>query len=133
MTGLVERLLKRAQEDQTCADNSAVVADALSEQMRLFEAREGHNIYAVRMAVDHQSSVKRDCQYAADLREAATEITGLQAENASLREQVEKAREDALEEAAKAIYCDCDNGDCDFKEAAETIRELARRAAGRTE
>jgi hypothetical protein len=68
---LIERLLKRADEDQECADNSAVVASALSGQMDAFHARTGHNVYAVRMAVDHRNSVKRDSQYAADLREAA--------------------------------------------------------------
>lgn len=70
---LIERLRKRAKEDQACADNSAVIVEALAGQMELFENRNGPawNTYAVRMAVDHRNSVKRDTQYARDLTEAA--------------------------------------------------------------
>ena len=68
---LIERLRKRAAEDETCAVNNEAVAEAFSDQMRLFEEGRGqHNIYAVRMAVDHRNSAKRDRQYAADLLEA---------------------------------------------------------------
>lgn len=68
---LVERLEKRAQEDERCAANSQIIVDLLAPQMALFTAREGvWNTYAVRMAVDHSNSVKRDGQYAADLRAA---------------------------------------------------------------
>lgn len=82
---LVERLRRRAKEDQACADNSAVIVDALAGQMKLFNAHEVRedgqvwNTYAVRMAVDHQNSVKRDTQYASDLLEAAAEIEALRA------------------------------------------------------
>lgn len=117
MSELVERLLKRANEDQTCADNSAVVAEALSEQMRLFGAREGHNIYAVRLAVDHQNSVKRDGQYASDLREAAAELTRLQKE-------LETAREDALEEAAQHFASDGAYGAWHSQRVASELRRL---------
>ncbi len=69
---LIERLRKRADEDQQCADNDMVIVDALADQMRLFDERDGgYNTYAVRMAVDHRNSAKRDRQFAADLREAA--------------------------------------------------------------
>lgn len=75
---LIERLLKRAKEDRQCAENSAVVADALSGQMERFESRDEQrpwNTYAVRMAVDHRNSVKRDTQYADDLIEAVAIIS----------------------------------------------------------
>lgn len=66
---LIERLEKRAKEDETCAENSRVVAELLAPQMVLFNAREAPwNTYAVRMAVEHENSVKRDSQYASDLR-----------------------------------------------------------------
>lgn len=88
MSNLIERLRKRAKEDQTCADNSSVIVDALAGQMKLFEDREGGgwNTYAVRMAVDHRNSVRRDTQYAKDLTEAADHIASLEAALAEARE-----------------------------------------------
>jgi uncharacterized protein (DUF4415 family) len=78
---ITSRLRKRAQEDQECADNSRAVVDAFAEQMRLFEVHDGaHNVYAVRMAVDHKNSMNRDTRYAADLREAADLIDRLRAD-----------------------------------------------------
>lgn len=75
---LIARLEKRAAEDERCAVNNEVVAALLEPQMRMFEAREGHNVYAVRMAVDHRNGGKRDRQYAADLREAVGLLRALQ-------------------------------------------------------
>jgi hypothetical protein len=40
----------------------------------MFEEHSGHNVYAVRLAVDHRNGAKRDAQYAADLRAAADKI-----------------------------------------------------------
>ena len=97
-TGLVERLRKRADEDQACADNSKVIVDALSEQMRLFESREGHNVYAVRMAVDHKSSLGRDSRYAADLREAAEILSRPQPASTALVERLERERDSVVGE-----------------------------------
>jgi len=106
MTDLTERLRKRADEDAKCAENSKVVADLLRPQLDAFEANEDHgNIYAIRMAVDHRDSVKRDGQYAADLREAATTLETLTQENARLRELCDAAcsnAETALDFLAKA-------------------------------
>lgn len=71
MRDLIERLEKRAKEDDECADNSARVADLLSPELGRFNAREAPwNTYAVRMAIDHRNSMERDRRYAADLREA---------------------------------------------------------------
>ena len=67
---LIARLRKRMEEDRQCAANSKIVADLLQPQMDAFEACDGHNVYAVRMAVDHRNSVKRDTQYADDLEAA---------------------------------------------------------------
>ena len=66
---LIERLEKRAKEDESCAANNRVIAELLAPQMALFNAREAPwNTYAVRMAVDHETSAKRDERYASDLR-----------------------------------------------------------------
>lgn len=90
MTDLTKRLRERADEDAKCAENSKVVADLLRPQLEAFEANEDQgNVYAIRMAVDHRNSVKRDGQYAADLREAATTLETLTQENARLREALE--------------------------------------------
>lgn len=52
--------------------------NALEGQMKHFDARDGlHNTYAVRLAVDHRNSMKRDLQYAADLRAALTALQSL--------------------------------------------------------
>lgn len=78
LEGLVERLRKRAEQDEAYAENNRAVADALQDQMDHFEARDGrHNTYAVRMAVDHRNGMKRDEQFAADLRQAVAIITAL--------------------------------------------------------
>ncbi len=70
VAALIERLEKRAKEDESCAENSRVVAGLLAPEMAKFKARTdaGWNTYAVRLAVDHQNSIKRDSGYAADLR-----------------------------------------------------------------
>lgn len=78
---LIARLEKRAAEDEQCAVNNEVVASLFEPQMQKFEAREGHNLYAVRMAVDHRHGGKRDRQYAADLREAVALLRALQENN----------------------------------------------------
>lgn len=83
LRGLIERLEKRAAEDEQCAVNNEVVAALFEPQMRMFDAREGHNIYAVRMAIDHRQSGKRDRQYAADLREAIAALRALSQEQQS--------------------------------------------------
>lgn len=126
--GLVERLLKRAAEDQSCADNGQVIVDALAEQMRLFEAREGHNVYAVRMAVDHKSSVKRDQKYADDLRAAAEFIRSRQlAPDADARREALEAAVAALERSVPPqSHCE------QHERAIDGLREaLAQPGAGR--
>lgn len=78
---LMERLQKRANEDRQCEANNLAVAEALDDQLVLFEGRTGaHNVYAVRMAVDHQQSAKRDGRYAADLEQAVALLQALQEE-----------------------------------------------------
>lgn len=107
MSDLIKRLRKRAKEDRQCAENNKAVVEALSEQMRLFDAREGHNVYAVRMAVDHKSGMKRDTQYASDLDEAADRLQALERENAELRRDCK--RKDELLTAAVDDYNDARN------------------------
>ena len=110
MSDLVERLRKRAEEDRQCAENSKAVMEALSEQIRLFETREGHNVYAVRMAIDHRNGMERDTRYADDLGEAADRITALEKENAELiRSRDGYARQDAAryQEARRLAIEEC--------------------------
>lgn len=71
---LVERLRKRAAEERQIAENNARVAELLSPELALFNAREGHNIYATRMAIDHRDSAKRDAAFADDLETAADKL-----------------------------------------------------------
>lgn len=93
LAGLVERLEKRAKEDDECADNSRTVADLLSPELARFNERDpaGWNTYAVRMAVDHRNSMERDRRYSADLRAALTAIQSLVARNAELEAGLERA------------------------------------------
>lgn len=80
MISLIERLRKRASEDEECAANNGAVADALKPQIDIFNAgKGGHNTYAVRMFLDHHNGEKRDRQYAADLREAVEALERLSA------------------------------------------------------
>jgi hypothetical protein len=80
MTSLIERLRKRAAEDEACAANNDAVADALKPQIDLSHVgKGGHNTYAVRMFLDHRNGAKRDRQYAADLRKAIEILEGASA------------------------------------------------------
>jgi hypothetical protein len=72
---LAARLRKRAAEERQIAENNARVAELLAPELALFEAREGHNIYATRMAIDHRNSAKRDAAFADDLEAAAAALT----------------------------------------------------------
>ena len=81
LLALAERLQKRADQDRSYAKNNTIVADLLQPQMDAFEARDGHNVYAVRMAVDHRNSAKRDTQWADDL-DAAIALTRAASEEA---------------------------------------------------
>jgi len=74
---IVKRLHKRAEKIDVAIANSRVVADLLKPQIDAFEQRTGHNIYAVRMAVDHENSIKRDEKETAELRQAADTIDAL--------------------------------------------------------
>jgi hypothetical protein len=91
MTKLVEligRLEKRAEEDKACAENSRVVADLLAPEVDKFDRRPDGaqwNTYAVRMAVDHRNSVKRDSLYATDLCEAVAALSAQALEIERLR------------------------------------------------
>lgn len=83
---LIERLEKRATEDESCVENANAVIAALADEMARFEARTGHNVYAVRLAVDHQSSARKDAQYAADLRTAIAPLRSLNQEESRSEE-----------------------------------------------
>ena len=69
---LAERLKARALKERQIAANSLVVAQLLQPEIAKFEARdEPCNLYAVRLAIDHRDSAKRDAAFADDLEAAA--------------------------------------------------------------
>lgn len=87
LRALCERLEKRVEQDRSCAEDSQVVADLLAPEFAKFHSRKAPwNTYAVRMAVDHQNSVRRDTAFADDLDAARTAIPGLLDRVAVLRE-----------------------------------------------
>ena len=140
---ITARLLDRAKEDRQCAENNKAVFDAFSEQMRRFESREGHNVYAVRMAVDHKNGMERDTRYAADLEEAAAEIQRLRAEVAALTAEAysltsllataRRERAEAMERAAQiaekepAPFIDTVWGQCSGAIAAAIRAEASKK------
>lgn len=78
---LIERLRDREKRHRECIANSQVVVDLLRPQMDMFNAREGgYNTYAVRMSVDHQSSIRTTTKEADELRDAADAIAALTAQ-----------------------------------------------------
>lgn len=111
VAALVERLEKRAKEDESCAENSRVVAGLLAPEMAKFTARDdaGWNTYAVRLAADHQNSIKRDSGYAADLRAAIGLLTAaptLPADVKGLDEAFPVATLDDLSDGAADVICE---------------------------
>jgi hypothetical protein len=95
---IVERLREREAKLRECIANSQVVIDLLAPQMTAFKKRDGsHNIYAVRMSVDHKSSVRTTTKEADELRDAADHITALEAKLAEAREMMAWARETLVE------------------------------------
>lgn len=88
---LVERLRKRIAGVESQIVNCQRIVDLMQPEMALFEAREGkHNVYAARMSVDHESSIRTLTKELADLTEAADTII---------------AQAEALEVAREAITC----------------------------
>lgn len=73
---LVQRLRKYEKEARETAANCEVVAAALAGQIEALEARTGHNIYAVRLAVDHRNSAKRETQFADDIAAVLSRMCG---------------------------------------------------------
>jgi hypothetical protein len=68
LLALAERLEKRAKVEREIAANSAVIVALLEPEFAKFEAREAPwNTYAVRMAVEHRHSAKKDAAFADDL------------------------------------------------------------------
>ncbi len=73
---LIERLRKYEKEARDTAENCEVVAAAFSDQMQALTDCSGHNVYAVRMAVDHWNSAKRERQLADDLAAVLARMAG---------------------------------------------------------
>jgi len=71
---LVERLRERAEKIRGHIKSSQLIVDLLQPEMDKFEARTGHDLYTVRMAVDHKSSIRTQAKELADLDETITRI-----------------------------------------------------------
>lgn len=57
---ILESMLRMGEERYRA---NSIIVDALKDQMKAFEDRTGHhNTYAVRMAVDHKSYMRRDAK-----------------------------------------------------------------------
>ena len=71
---LVERLRERADHIRGYIKSSQLVVDLLQPETDKFEARTGHDLYTVRMAVDHQSSIRTQTKELEELDQAADRI-----------------------------------------------------------
>lgn len=88
---LVGRLRARAAKVQSHIENSRRVVELMQSELDRFEAREGHNVYATRLAVDHVSAIRTDTKELADWTEAADRITDLEARLARAEEALRLA------------------------------------------
>lgn len=93
MDDLIERLRAREAKHREAIANSQIVVDLLAPQKALFEARDVHNIYAVRLCVDHQSSIRTTTKEADELADAVSRITSLQ----QALERIARGKYDGLE------------------------------------
>ena len=85
-TDLIERLKARAEKIRGYIANNTRVMELLQPEMDKFDAREGHNTYTVRIAVDHLSSNRSYTKELADWEDAAATL-------AEANAKLEKARE----------------------------------------
>lgn len=105
---LLARLTKYAEQHESWVANSEAVVAAFADELRRFDAHDGsHNVYALRLAVDHQSSAKSDRQHANDLREAIVRLSALSRPSVSVDEVTTEQRQWALTAASQAF---CNRG-----------------------
>lgn len=76
---LEERLRARIKKINGWIANCDRIAELMAPEMERFEKREGHNIYATRLAVDHESEKRSHVKHVKELTEAADEIASLRA------------------------------------------------------
>ena len=93
---LVGRLRDRAAKIRGYIASSQLVVDYLKPEMDKFKALTGHDIYTVRMAVDHQSSIRTQTKEAEDLEAAVAALTAI-----DLPALIAKAKAEEREECAK--------------------------------
>jgi short subunit dehydrogenase-like uncharacterized protein len=74
---LIARLRERAERLRKQNESCQRVVDLLQPEMDKFDARTGHDIYTVRMSVDHASNLRTQAKELADLLEAAILIEAL--------------------------------------------------------
>ena len=78
LRALVDRIAERAKTEHDIAKNSAVVAELLQPELDKFEVRIGPwNTYAVRVAIDHRHSAKKDAAFADDLDAVVAHLRSL--------------------------------------------------------
>jgi hypothetical protein len=99
------------------------VLELMKPEMDRFEAREGHDIYATRLAVDHLSSNRSYAKELADWTDAADTIERQDTDLARMR--------DALERIARGRYDGLEVSHLNAAECRETARQaLAERGRG---
>ncbi len=76
---LIERLRERAAKVRGWIASSQRVVDLLRPEMDKFDARTGHDLYTVRMSVDHKSSIRTQTKEAEEIEAAIARIEALEA------------------------------------------------------
>ena len=142
---LIERLRERASKVRQYIASSQLVVDLLKPEMDKFDARTGHDIYTVRMSVDHANSIKKQTVEADDLDAAATaietlttqlaerdaEIARLRSEITKLADYIESPLDDNVRKAlAQRICCDGRECDCKGSDIGSYLAWKARQALG---
>lgn len=97
-------LRSRAEKIRGYIKSSARVVELLKPEMVKFEARTGHDVYTVRMSVDHASSIRTQTKEAEELEQAADALAVIEADR-------KEAREEVVREIIQHLIED--NGRCD--------------------
>lgn len=112
---IVERLQARITKITGYMANNDRVLELMQPELDRFKARDGHNIYATRLAVDHQSSNRSLAKELADWTEAAATIARLKAELDEAREALRKANSASwfyYGDNCESDRCRTDIGEC---------------------
>lgn len=126
---LVGKLRERAAEVRGYIASCQIVVDLLAPEMQKFNAREAPwDVYTVRMAVDHESSIRTQAKEAEEYEASADLIETQAHEIERLREELMQIEVDAME-----YYNDWMEHGCEQVEAtrfAFDLGQCARAALG---